>query len=154
MFRLDGVMAKSPYKSTSHHGESYAAPPNSRVSWSVSGEPLTTGRDESVLSTHAYIRKIAEDVGEDEDFKGGSWVSIVEFVNANGGIVNGCLGDIKNYLKNRKLDQVVKIIKSCTSNAFGDLIVTLKDLSVPENGCGVGDSEMLDEEEIIKMLEE
>ncbi|GJU80704.1 reverse transcriptase zinc-binding domain-containing protein [Tanacetum coccineum] len=128
--------------------------------------------------------KIAEDVGEDENFKSGSWVSVVEFVNANGGIVNGCSGDIKNYLKNEKLEQVAAIIKSYTPNTFADLIVTLKDLSstilvfspkpsiyylnitlrnlvkvfpkdtVPENGCGVGDSEMLDEEEIIKMLEE
>ncbi|GKD07766.1 ribonuclease H-like domain-containing protein, partial [Tanacetum coccineum] len=33
------------------------------------------------------------------------------------------------YLKNGKLEQVVAIIKSCTPNALGDLIVTLKDLS-------------------------
>ncbi|GKC94369.1 hypothetical protein Tco_1159811 [Tanacetum coccineum] len=84
------------------------------------------GRDEFVLSAQEYIRKV---VG-DEDFKVGSWVSMVEFVNANGGgIVNGCLGDIKNYLKNRKLEQVVAIIKSCTPNSLGDLTVTLKDLS-------------------------
>nr|GEX95188.1 hypothetical protein [Tanacetum cinerariifolium] len=60
----------------------------------------------------------------------GSWVSAVDFVNVNGvGIMNGCLGDIENYLKNEKLEQVVAIIKSCTLNSFGDLIVTLKDLS-------------------------
>ncbi|GJS26077.1 hypothetical protein Tco_0486697 [Tanacetum coccineum] len=62
--------------------------------------------DESVMSTQEYIRKVVKDVGEDEDFK-----------------------DIKNHLKNGKFDQVVEIIKSCTSNAFGDLTVTLKDLS-------------------------
>nr|GEY34098.1 GPCR kinase [Tanacetum cinerariifolium] len=143
-----------------------------------------------------------------------SWVSAVEFVNANGGgIVNGCLGDIENYLKNGKLEKVFAIIKSYTSNALGDLTVTLKDLSdtipgtihhkvineggygkditvgsslilanvlvlspkpsmhylnitmrnvvkvfykysVPGNGSGVGGSGMLDEEEIIKLLEE
>nr|GEW89131.1 hypothetical protein [Tanacetum cinerariifolium] len=42
------------------------------------------GGDESVLSTQEYIRKVVKDVDEDEDFKGGSWVSAVEFVNANG----------------------------------------------------------------------
>ncbi|GKC40600.1 hypothetical protein Tco_1052984, partial [Tanacetum coccineum] len=42
------------------------------------------GGDESILSTQEYIRKVVEDVGDDEDFKGGSWVSAVEFVNANG----------------------------------------------------------------------
>ncbi|GKE14285.1 ribonuclease H-like domain-containing protein [Tanacetum coccineum] len=148
------------------------------------------GGDESVLSTQEYIWKVIEDVGEDEDFKGESWVRAVEFVNANGGIVNGCLGDMKDYLKNEKLKQVVAIIKSCTPNTFGDLIVTLKDLSstifgtihykvcspkpsiyylnitmknlvkvfpkdiVPGNGNGVGSNGILDEEEIIKMLEE
>ncbi|GKA42546.1 GPCR kinase [Tanacetum coccineum] len=43
--------------------------------------------------------------------------------------VTGCLGDIKNFLKNRKLDQVVAIVKSCSLNALGDLTVTMKDLS-------------------------
>ncbi|GKA83021.1 hypothetical protein Tco_0789769, partial [Tanacetum coccineum] len=62
------------------------------------------GGDESVLSTQEYIWKVIEDVGEDEDFKGESWVRAVEFVNANGGIVNGCLGDMKDYLKNEKLE--------------------------------------------------
>ncbi|GJZ14094.1 hypothetical protein Tco_0549324 [Tanacetum coccineum] len=87
------------------------------------------GGDDFVLSTQEYIRKVVEDVGEDEDFKGGSWVSTVEFVNSNGGIVNGCLGDIKNYLKNEKLEQVVAIIKSRTPNVLDDLTVILKDLS-------------------------
>ncbi|GJV79470.1 GPCR kinase [Tanacetum coccineum] len=60
----------------------------------------------------------------------GHGLGAVEFVNANGGgIANGCLGDIENYLKNGKLEQVVAIIKSCTPNAIGDLTVTLKDLS-------------------------
>ncbi|GKA12262.1 hypothetical protein Tco_0691808 [Tanacetum coccineum] len=87
------------------------------------------GGDASVLSTQEYIKKVVEDVGGDENFKSGSWVSATEYVNANGGIVSGCLGDIKNFLKNKKLEQVVGIIKSCTSNALGDLILTMKDLS-------------------------
>ncbi|GKE31727.1 GPCR kinase [Tanacetum coccineum] len=69
------------------------------------------------------------DVGEDEDFKSGQWVSATDYVNANGGIVSGCLGDIKNFFNNEKLDQVVAIIKSCSSNVIGDLTVTVKDLS-------------------------
>ncbi|GJX00505.1 ribonuclease H-like domain-containing protein [Tanacetum coccineum] len=130
------------------------------------------GGDESVLSTQEYIRKVVDDVGEDEDFKG------------------GCLGDIKNYLKDGKLEQVVAIIKSCTLNDLGDLTVTLKDLSVllilanvsifspkpsmhylnitmrnminifhkdtvPGNGSGLGGSGLLmEEEEIVKLMEE
>ncbi|GKE02955.1 hypothetical protein Tco_1390938 [Tanacetum coccineum] len=38
-------------------------------------------------------------------------------------------GDIKNFLKNGKLDQVIAIVESCSSNVIADLIVTLKDLS-------------------------
>nr|GEY34994.1 transposase, MuDR, MULE transposase domain protein [Tanacetum cinerariifolium]GEY38369.1 transposase, MuDR, MULE transposase domain protein [Tanacetum cinerariifolium] len=75
------------------------------------------------------MKKVVKDVGEDENFKSGSWVSATKDVNANGGIVSGCSGDIKNFLKNGKLEQVVAIIKSCTSNALGHLTVTMKDLS-------------------------
>nr|GEU73244.1 hypothetical protein [Tanacetum cinerariifolium] len=71
-----------------------------------------------------------------------SWVSVIEFVNANDGvIVNRCFGDIENYLENGKLEKVVAIIKSCTPNALDDLTWC--------SGSG-----MLDEEEIIKLLEE
>ncbi|GKF33748.1 GPCR kinase, partial [Tanacetum coccineum] len=59
----------------------------------------------------------------------GAWVSATDYVNANGDTVTGCLGDIKNILKNGKLDQVVAIVKSCSPNAIGDLTVTMKDLS-------------------------
>ncbi|GKB60500.1 transposase, MuDR, MULE transposase domain protein [Tanacetum coccineum] len=72
---------------------------------------------------------VVKDVGKDDDFKSGSWVSATNYVNAFGGSVTGCLGDIKNFLKNGKLDQVVAIVKSCSSNVLGDLTVTIKDLS-------------------------
>ncbi|GJY07216.1 GPCR kinase [Tanacetum coccineum] len=62
------------------------------------------------------MKKVVEDVGEDEDFKSGSWVSATDYVNANGGTMSGCLGDIKFFLKNGKLDQVVAIVKSCSPN--------------------------------------
>ncbi|GKA51936.1 hypothetical protein Tco_0745132 [Tanacetum coccineum] len=68
--------------------------------------------------------KVVEDVGEDDDFKSGSWVSVTNYVNANGGTITGCLGDIKNFLKNRKLKQVVAIVKSCSPNVLDDLTVT------------------------------
>ncbi|GKB52866.1 hypothetical protein Tco_0903619 [Tanacetum coccineum] len=68
--------------------------------------------DGAVMSTQEYMKKVVEDVGEDEDFKSGSWVSATDYVNANGGTVSRCLGDIKNFLKNGNLDQVVAIVKS------------------------------------------
>ncbi|GJZ84654.1 hypothetical protein Tco_0649993 [Tanacetum coccineum] len=72
--------------------------------------------------------KVVEDVDEDDDFKS-SWISATEYVNANGGTVSGCLGDINNNLKKGKLDQVVVIVKSCSPNMLCDLTMTMKDLS-------------------------
>ncbi|GJX52139.1 hypothetical protein Tco_0280508 [Tanacetum coccineum] len=85
------------------------------------------GEEESVMSTQEYIRKVIED--DDEYYTHGSWLSVVEYVNVDGGIVTGCFGDIKKILKNGKLEKVVAMIKSCTPNTLGDLTITLKDLS-------------------------
>ncbi|GKB96417.1 transposase, MuDR, MULE transposase domain protein [Tanacetum coccineum] len=57
------------------------------------------------------------------------WLSAIDYVNIDGGIVTGCFGDVKKFLKNGKLEKIVAVIKSCTPNALGDLTVTLKDLS-------------------------
>ncbi|GKC25281.1 transposase, MuDR, MULE transposase domain protein [Tanacetum coccineum] len=85
--------------------------------------------DEALMSTQKYMQKVVEDVGEDANFNSGAWVSATNYVKAFGGNVNGCLGDIDNLLKKGKMEQVVAIVKSCSSNALGDLNVTLKDLS-------------------------
>ncbi|GJT74773.1 protein phosphatase [Tanacetum coccineum] len=57
---------------------------------------ILLGLDEAVMSTQEYMKKVVEDVGEDEDIRVG--------------------------------------LKSCSSNAIGDLTVTMKDLSgtIPE----------------------
>nr|GEZ61161.1 hypothetical protein [Tanacetum cinerariifolium] len=81
---------------------------------------ILLGWDGAVKSTQEYMKKVVDDVGEDEDFKSGSWVSVTDYVNANGGIVSGCLRDIKNYLNNGKLDQIVAIIKSCSPIVIGE----------------------------------
>ncbi|GJV18114.1 zf-CCHC domain-containing protein [Tanacetum coccineum] len=90
---------------------------------------ILLGWDGVVMLTQEYIKKVVEDVGDDEDFKSGPWVSTTDYVHATCGIVTGCLGDIKNFLKNKKLEQVVAIVKSCSPNAIDDLTVTMKDLS-------------------------
>ncbi|GKD49210.1 hypothetical protein Tco_1278186 [Tanacetum coccineum] len=87
------------------------------------------GGEKSVMSTQEYIRKVIEDVGEDDDFTRASWLSVLEYVNVDGGIVTGCFGDVKKFLKNEKLNKVVVVIKAFTPNALGDLTVTLKNLS-------------------------
>nr|GEW58342.1 hypothetical protein [Tanacetum cinerariifolium] len=87
------------------------------------------GGEESVMSTQEYIRKVIEDVGEDDDFTCASWLSVLDYVNIDGGIVTGCFEDVKKFLKNGKLEKVFTVIKSCTPNALDDLTVTPKDLS-------------------------
>ncbi|GJV20758.1 transposase, MuDR, MULE transposase domain protein [Tanacetum coccineum] len=89
---------------------------------------ILLGWDGAVMSTQEYMKKVVEDVGDDEDFMSGPWVSATDYVHATGSIVTGCLGDIKNFLKNEKLEQVVAIVKSYSPNAIGDLTVTMKDL--------------------------
>ncbi|GKC64659.1 hypothetical protein Tco_1097257, partial [Tanacetum coccineum] len=69
---------------------------------------IQDGGEGCIMSTHEYMKKVVEDVGEDENFKSGSW---------------------ENFLKNGKVDQVVAIVKSCSPNVTGDLIMILKDLS-------------------------
>ncbi|GJS84201.1 zf-CCHC domain-containing protein [Tanacetum coccineum] len=95
--------------------------------------------DGALMSSQEYMQKVVEDVGEDDDFKSGSWVSVTNYVNANGDTVTGCLGDIKNFLKNEKLDQVVAIVKSCSPNVLGDLTVTMKDISGTIHHKVIGD---------------
>ncbi|GKA35455.1 hypothetical protein Tco_0721946 [Tanacetum coccineum] len=103
------------------------------------------------------MKQVVEDVGEDEDFNSGSWVGATEYVKANCGIVSGCLGDIKTFLKNGKLKQVVAIHQSLFSPnpSMYYLNITKKNVVkvfhkdfVPGNGSGIGGSGMLMEEEI------
>ncbi|GJU10892.1 hypothetical protein Tco_1133288 [Tanacetum coccineum] len=77
------------------------------------------GGEESVMSTQEYIRKVIEDVGADDDFTRALWLSAIDYVNVDGGIVTGCFRDVKKCLKNGKLEKVVAVIKSCTLNALG-----------------------------------
>nr|GEV00250.1 hypothetical protein [Tanacetum cinerariifolium] len=85
--------------------------------------------DGALMSTQKYMQKVVEDVDEDDDFNSGAWISATNYVISTGDTVTGCLGDINNFLKNRKLDKVVAIVKSCSPNYLGDLNVTMKDLS-------------------------
>ncbi|GJS39681.1 hypothetical protein Tco_0564724 [Tanacetum coccineum] len=60
---------------------------------------ILLGWDGAVMSTQEYMQKVVEDVDEDDDFNSGAWVSATNYVNAFGGTVTGCLGDIDNFLK-------------------------------------------------------
>ncbi|GJX63498.1 hypothetical protein Tco_0296398 [Tanacetum coccineum] len=77
---------------------------------------------------------VIKDMSEDDDFMHAPWLGVLDYVNVDGGIVTGCFGDVKKFLKNGKLEKVVAVIKSCTLNALGNLTVTLKDLSITISG--------------------
>ncbi|GKD64927.1 reverse transcriptase domain-containing protein [Tanacetum coccineum] len=85
--------------------------------------------DGALMSTQQYMQQIIEDVGEDDDFNSGAWVSATNYMKAFGGNVTGCLGDIDNFLKKGKLDQVVAIVKSCFPNVLGAAMI-LSNVSV------------------------
>nr|GEX52101.1 hypothetical protein [Tanacetum cinerariifolium] len=85
--------------------------------------------DGALMSTQQYMEKVVENVGDDDDFNSAAWFSATNYVNTFGGTVTGCLGDVNNFLKNRKLEIVVGIVKSCSPNMLGDLNVTMKYLS-------------------------
>ncbi|GKA21649.1 reverse transcriptase zinc-binding domain-containing protein [Tanacetum coccineum] len=112
------------------------------------------------------MKQVVEDVGDDEDFNSGSWVGATEYVKPNGGIISGCLGDIKTFIKNGKLEQVEITIGSAIilanvsvfspNPSMHYLNITKKNVVkvfhkdfVPGNGSGVGGSGMLMEEEEI-----
>ncbi|GJT82127.1 hypothetical protein Tco_1056469 [Tanacetum coccineum] len=52
--------------------------------------------DGALMSTQKYMQKIIEDVGEDDDFNSGAWVSATNYVMAFGGTITGCLGEREN----------------------------------------------------------
>ncbi|KAI3724329.1 hypothetical protein L2E82_36101 [Cichorium intybus] len=88
------------------------------------------GHEEPPMATQEYIRRVVEDPEEDDDFNRSPWLSAIEFVYADGmfnSVPNAPLGDIHKHLKKGKLEQVVAVIKSCTPNELGDLMVSLKD---------------------------
>ncbi|GJZ41312.1 hypothetical protein Tco_0588198 [Tanacetum coccineum] len=86
-------------------------------------------RVEASSSTPNPVRIIPGPAGIVQQAKLLKKVSATNYVNAYGGTVTGCLGDIDNNLKKGKLEQVVAIVKSCSPNVLGDLTVTMKDLS-------------------------
>ncbi|KAI3409563.1 uncharacterized protein J3R85_019165 [Psidium guajava] len=90
--------------------------------------------DVTAIPTQEYIRRALENGDEDGgDFTLDPWVCAVEFVRQQGlvdddGMAIGTpLCSIKGGTVPDKVSQVVAIVKSCTPNGLGDMMVTLKD---------------------------
>ncbi|KAB2020450.1 hypothetical protein ES319_D07G069400v1 [Gossypium barbadense] len=91
---------------------------------------------EDPVPTQEYIRRAVVDpaAAADDDFSRDPWLFALEFIRREGLVDNGgTIGTPLSWIKtepklgNRKVAQVVAIIKSCTANGLGDLMVTLKD---------------------------
>ncbi|GJT78735.1 reverse transcriptase domain-containing protein [Tanacetum coccineum] len=95
--------------------------------WSFHRNP--NSGHENVMPTQEYVRKVIQDASEGDHFTRGPWLSAVVYLHVEGIMESGCLGDMKKYCKNGKLERVVGVIMSYTPNALGDLTVTLKDPS-------------------------
>ncbi|GJY60468.1 reverse transcriptase domain-containing protein [Tanacetum coccineum] len=74
-----------------------------------------------------YVRKVNEDVSEDDYFMQGPWLQAIVYLHGEGLSVSSCLGDMKKNCIKGKLELVVGVVKSCTPNSLGDMTVTLKD---------------------------
>ncbi|KAL6181433.1 hypothetical protein ACLB2K_048088 [Fragaria x ananassa] len=71
------------------------------------------------------LRRVVENGDEeDHDFAADSWLRALEF---GGGGSRTPLGSIKKGLDTLRVAKVVAMIKSCTPNGLGDLMLTLKD---------------------------
>nr|GEX37195.1 hypothetical protein [Tanacetum cinerariifolium] len=85
------------------------------------------GGHDDIMTTQEYVRKVNEDVSEDDHFMLGAWLSAIVYLHGEGKMASGCLGDMKKYCINGKLEIVVGVVMSCTSTALEDMTVTLKD---------------------------
>ncbi|GKC22114.1 ribonuclease H-like domain-containing protein [Tanacetum coccineum] len=112
--KLVWLREKYNYRSQTHMGDE---------------EALRETLEEETKTEKELEERIRQKQDDNELFMLEFEVSATNYVIANGGIVSGCLGDIKNFLNNGKLDQFVAIVKSCSPNVIGDLTVTMKDLS-------------------------
>nr|GEX13545.1 hypothetical protein [Tanacetum cinerariifolium] len=82
---------------------------------------------DNILTTQEYVRKITEDVSEDDHFMQGPWLQAIAYLYGEGVIVSGCLSDMKKHFIKGKLKLVVGVVKSCTPNSLRDMTVTIKD---------------------------
>uniref|UniRef100_M1A499 Nuclear localized protein 1 n=1 Tax=Solanum tuberosum TaxID=4113 RepID=M1A499_SOLTU len=88
---------------------------------------ISSQRD-NPIPTQEYIRRAVENSTEfDYDFQSNPWLCALEFVGAeNGKIPCTPLSSVNKCLEAARVDQVVAVVKSCTQNGLGGLMVTLK----------------------------
>nr|GEW89730.1 hypothetical protein [Tanacetum cinerariifolium] len=99
------------------------------------------GGHDNIMTTQEYVKKVNEEVSEDDHFTLSLWLSTIVHLHGEGVMPSGYLGDMKKYCINGKLELVVSVVMTCTPNALGDMTVTLKDPTcimgamLPNNFC-------------------
>ncbi|KAG6424317.1 hypothetical protein SASPL_114732 [Salvia splendens] len=85
--------------------------------------------NDDLISTQDYIRTALDNTPEfDNDFSRHPWLSALQFLGAEDGLIPSTpISSIKKCLNGDKVVQVVAIVKSCTPNGLGGLLVSLKD---------------------------
>ncbi|KAM5570415.1 hypothetical protein ABKV19_011192 [Rosa sericea] len=85
-----------------------------------------TSSSDEPIPTQEFIRRVFENGDEeDDDFAADSWLRALD--SEGGGGSRTSLGSIKKGLGTHRVAKVVAMIKSCTPNGLGDLMLTLKD---------------------------
>ncbi|GJX79405.1 hypothetical protein Tco_0327554 [Tanacetum coccineum] len=67
------------------------------------------GGEESVIYIQECIRKVIEDVGEDDDFTRAPWLSVLDYVNVDGGIVADFLEMSRNFSRVGNLKKLLQL---------------------------------------------
>nr|GEW46165.1 hypothetical protein [Tanacetum cinerariifolium] len=55
------------------------------------------GGHENILTTQEYVKKVNEDVSEDDNFMEGPWLSAIVHLHEQGFIASGCLSDVDKF---------------------------------------------------------
>nr|GEV13148.1 hypothetical protein [Tanacetum cinerariifolium] len=88
---------------------------------------VMVGGHDNIMTTQEYVKKVNEDVSEEDHFTLGPWLSAIVHLHGEGVMPSGCLDEMKNNCINGKLKVVVGVVMSCTPNALGDMTVTQED---------------------------
>ncbi|XP_059290443.1 uncharacterized protein LOC132043981 [Lycium ferocissimum] len=90
---------------------------------------MSSSQGDNTIPTQEYVRRAVEKSSHfDYDFQSNPWLCALEFVGEeNGKIQCTPLSSVNKCLKADRVDQVVAVVKSCTQNGLGGLMVTLKD---------------------------
>ncbi|XP_010533972.1 PREDICTED: uncharacterized protein LOC104809628 isoform X2 [Tarenaya hassleriana] len=91
-------------------------------------DPSSYGDQGDPIPTQEYIRRAVEEPDkEDEDFSRDPWISCVDYIRSEVAIGTPVSVIKSGFGTWDKVNQVVAIVKTCTPNGLGDLMMTLKD---------------------------